>query len=483
MRYELLEPSDLSAAAAPLAGARRRVETLGRGIRVSTLRETEIGIRGEWRSVVAPPITLLVAIDPPFGGRKFQARLTSFIQIRKPSIRRRKIVKKLILLMTMLAMTLTATVPALAQDASSGSASVSGDQSAQSSTDAANSIRGTLTSISGSVVLVEEDPADESGSAKGAFTVTDETRIYKRQGDKQVAAALEDLKVGQTVLATYAGPVAESYPTQGEAESIVILEESSGDDDPRCLLPEGCNTGGEVVATGVVEKAEATSYQYGTHALVDGGTGETIYALTSESVDLGAYEGELVTIYGTYVAGYENGVDGGPPLVEVDRVETAPDGSEETVTASFELTVEGDPPAGTTFFGEVGLGTRGKSVQLTDPDGDGVYTGSLKVERGTQRGAWIEQGTGRLIKDFGLVTFDADKTFSASISFEDGGSGDGGSNGGDSGDGDSSNNGVNTGGKKAKELPKTGGAVLTLLGVGALLIVGGTLTRRFLPSR
>ncbi len=368
--------------------------------------------------------------------------------------------KKLILLMAMLAITLAAAVPALAQDAS---------------TDAANSIRGTITSISGSVVLVEENPADESGSAKGAFTVTDETRIYERQGDKQVATTLEDLKVGQTVLATYAGPVAESYPTQGEAESIVILEESSGDDDPRCLLPEGCNTGGEVVATAVVEKPEATSYQYGTHALVDGDTGETIYALTSESVDLGAYEGELVTIYGTYVSGYETGVDGGPPLVEVYRVETAPDGGEETVTASFKLRVEGEPPAGTTFFGEAGLGTRGNAVQLTDPDGDGVYTGSLKVERGTQRGAWIEQGTGRVIKDFGLVTFDEDETFSASISFEDGGSGDDDSDGGDSGDG------YKTDGTKAKELPKTGGAVLTFLGLGALLVAGGLLTRRYLP--
>jgi hypothetical protein len=62
-------------------------------------------------------------------------------------------VKKLILLMTMLTMTLTAATPVLAQAASSGSGSVSGDQSAQGST-AANSIRGTITSISGSVVLV-----------------------------------------------------------------------------------------------------------------------------------------------------------------------------------------------------------------------------------------------------------------------------------------------------------------------------------------
>ncbi|CAA9448753.1 MAG: hypothetical protein AVDCRST_MAG37-2107 [uncultured Rubrobacteraceae bacterium] len=77
--------------------------------------------------------------------------------------------KKLILLMTVLTIALVRTVPALAQGAASGSATVSGDQSAENPTDDANSIRGTITSISGSVVLVEEDPADESGSAKGAW--------------------------------------------------------------------------------------------------------------------------------------------------------------------------------------------------------------------------------------------------------------------------------------------------------------------------
>ena len=84
MRCELLEPPDLLKAVAPLPVAWRRVETLGRVLRASTLREADIGVRGEWRSVVAPPITLLVAIDPSFGGRRFGARLTSFIQFRTP---------------------------------------------------------------------------------------------------------------------------------------------------------------------------------------------------------------------------------------------------------------------------------------------------------------------------------------------------------------------------------------------------------------
>jgi hypothetical protein len=104
-----------------------------------------------------------------------------------------------------------------------------------------NSIRGEITEVSRSaeVVLVEEDPSDESGSAKGEFAVTDETEILEQQDGDQAPASFEDLRVGQTVEATYAGPVAESYPTQGIADRIVILAESRG--DAPAVLPD---TGG-----------------------------------------------------------------------------------------------------------------------------------------------------------------------------------------------------------------------------------------------
>lgn len=48
---------------------------------------------------------------------------------------------------------------------------------------------------------------------------------------------------------------------------------------------------------------------------------------------------------------------------------------QDEVEIRFELTVEGEPPAGTTFFGQ--YMAEGATVQLTDPDGDGVYTGSM----------------------------------------------------------------------------------------------------------
>ena len=78
-----------------------------------------------------------------------------------------------------------------------------------------------------------------------------------------------------------------------------------------------------VVAIGVLEKPEATTYMYGTHAITDEVSG-AYYALGSESADLDAYVGQRVTIYGTPVPGYENGqIEGGPPLLDVTWAEPA----------------------------------------------------------------------------------------------------------------------------------------------------------------
>jgi LPXTG-motif cell wall-anchored protein len=249
-------------------------------------------------------------------------------------------------------------------------------------------LRGTITSISGSAVLVEEDPSEEGSGDKGYFTVTDETEITEQQEGERVPAAFEDLEVGQLVEAAYAGPVAESYPTQGNAASIVIL-----------------------------------------------------------------------------------GEDGG---------------GEERATLSFELTVEGEPPANAALFGFVPA-EGGMSAPLADPDGDGLYTGSMTVDRfgpgprpvppGTEPVSLpvqIVQSTG-VIKDFGLVRIDGDKTFSASVSFEDD---DGGANPGGTSNGGSAN-GSGTGPGGIRVLPATGGASLTVLGVmGTLLLASGLLVRR-----
>ena len=109
-----------------------------------------------------------------------------------------------------------------------------------------NGIRGEVTEVSRSaeVVLVEEDTSDESGSAKGEFAVTEETEILDGRGNDPASAAFEELRVGQMVEATYSGPVAESYPTQGVAGRIVILQGDRTDDPDDAGLSALPDTGG-----------------------------------------------------------------------------------------------------------------------------------------------------------------------------------------------------------------------------------------------
>src|SRR5918911_235889 len=109
-----------------------------------------------------------------------------------------------------------------------------------------NSIRGEVTEVSRSaeVVLVEEDPSEESGSAKGEFAVTEETEILDGRDGDLTPAGFEELRVGQMVEATYAGPVAESYPTQGVAGRIVILQGGRTDDPDDAGLSALPDTGG-----------------------------------------------------------------------------------------------------------------------------------------------------------------------------------------------------------------------------------------------
>ncbi len=69
---------------------------------------------------------------------------------------------------------------------------------------------------------------------------------------------------------------------------------------------------------GRLEKAEDTPY--GTHVLIE--NIGTRFALTSETVDLGEYEGEVVRLSGNFVEGYptrENPGEG-PPLVNITEV-------------------------------------------------------------------------------------------------------------------------------------------------------------------
>ena len=102
----------------------------------------------------------------------------------------------------------------------------------------------------------------------------------------------------------------------------------------------------------------------------------------------------------------------------------------ENVTVTFELTVVGQPPPNATFW--VYLTFEPFGIRLTDPDHDGVYTGSFaNFPRGDAQPFWAIQGTGTrfsqvsgeqagepttVLKDFGVLTINRDTTLSASVS-------------------------------------------------------------------
>jgi hypothetical protein len=119
-----------------------------------------------------------------------------------------------------------------------------------------------------------------------------------------------------------------------------------------------------------------------------------------------------------------------PARAQEEAAQPPPD---DTATLSFELTVKGDPPEGTRFLGFIPA-EGGIRVPLADPDGDGVFTGSTALDRfgpgprpvppGTEpislpvQIAQESGGTIEVIRDFGVVPLDGDKTFTARVNFK-----------------------------------------------------------------
>ncbi len=140
-----------------------------------------------------------------------------------------------------------------------------------------------------------------------------------------------------------------------------------------------------------------------------------------------------------------------------------------------------------------GEGGPGIFAQLLDPDGDGLYTGVATLPdrfapgpapEGTEPVSLpvqIVQGTGTrsvpagtlpgeptsVVRDFGVVPMEAENTFSAGVSFCNGG----GSNGGDG-------NGGGTTPSGTAQLPATGGVLPIAGAIGAALLAGGLVARR-----
>ena len=90
------------------------------------------------------------------------------------------------------------------------------------------------------------------------------------------------------------------------------------------LLASGCagDAASRLSATGRLEEAGITTFQYGTHLLVSDDGTALLWALRSGGPDLDEWIGRMVTITGTEVPGYP--VENGPPYMEVTGIGPAP---------------------------------------------------------------------------------------------------------------------------------------------------------------
>jgi hypothetical protein len=92
-------------------------------------------------------------------------------------------------------------------------------------------IQGTITQVSPQVppgdvqgtVLVEEQPGTASGGQKIVFRVRGNSDLLRRLAGSDQRINFNELRVGQVVQGWAAGPIAESYPSQADAQSILVI--------------------------------------------------------------------------------------------------------------------------------------------------------------------------------------------------------------------------------------------------------------------
>jgi len=89
-------------------------------------------------------------------------------------------------------------------------------------------IRGEVTSISTGnaavVLLVEGEVEEDTVYDKASVRIQPETKVVRQEDGKDIAASSGDIKLYDKVEVVFEGAVAESYPVQGTAKLIRILE-------------------------------------------------------------------------------------------------------------------------------------------------------------------------------------------------------------------------------------------------------------------
>jgi hypothetical protein len=252
---------------------------------------------------------------------------------------------------------------------------------------------------------------------------------------------------------------------------------------------DGSGAGESVSATGVIEKPDATSYMYGTHALTDEISGAQ-YALQSKVVDLDLYTGERVTTYGTLVPGYEDGqIEGGPHLVNVTRVEESGVPTEHIRTGSIiyiyedGIFVSEDPSLSVEDAGycekTYDFLLDGRTEILRRQNGDLAPAGADELQTGQSVEVTYTETPGEAIPAICPTPRTADKIVilgeNPNVPRED--PPDERSNPPNNDSGYSGDNGKDS--KDAPTLlPDTGGITLPIVGAAALMVAIGLLVRR-----
>jgi len=82
-------------------------------------------------------------------------------------------------------------------------------------------IIGQITAIEGNRILIESTPGQQAGD-KSWLAISGSTRLFKQDGKLVLTITASDLAVGQQVSAWARGPIRESYPTQGDAQAVLV---------------------------------------------------------------------------------------------------------------------------------------------------------------------------------------------------------------------------------------------------------------------
>jgi beta-N-acetylhexosaminidase len=93
-------------------------------------------------------------------------------------------------------------------------------------------IRGTVEGLSDSMsssdisgfILIEGALEEDTKYDRALVTVRSSTRIYQQNGERLVKARYAHIRQSSVLEVWFTGPVAESYPVQADAGTIVILK-------------------------------------------------------------------------------------------------------------------------------------------------------------------------------------------------------------------------------------------------------------------